>query len=369
MKVAILTFSCARNFGAMLQAYALRKYLCGIGVEAEIINYRPSYLYRPLSGLSIYDFNFFHPLRMFKRLFVMHPQQRVAEKKYSSFEKHYLYDGKEVAISDSDELKCYIRKRFQYVLIGSDQVWNCRYNGSDRVWYGHFDTPDINCASYAASAGSPKESDINRIRESLHCFDAVSVREEALANALAGESDRKTISRVCDPVFLLEPKQWKLTVSSGPAVDKPYILVYQGYQDDSIFETARILAARYNSEIVCVDNYRNGFIAGVIHKPAGPLQFLGFLKHSMCFLTTSFHGAAMSIILQIPFFVIRQGNGSDLRYKELLDLFGLSDRLIDRFCIPSSINCDFDQSVELMEQERYRARNFLNEIMKEWKLL
>ena len=41
MKVGIITFSSAHNYGALLQAYALSKYLESIGLEVEIINYRP----------------------------------------------------------------------------------------------------------------------------------------------------------------------------------------------------------------------------------------------------------------------------------------------------------------------------------------
>lgn len=44
MKTGILTFHCAHNYGAVLQAYALQEQLKAFGHEVEMIDYRPSYL-------------------------------------------------------------------------------------------------------------------------------------------------------------------------------------------------------------------------------------------------------------------------------------------------------------------------------------
>lgn len=41
MKIGIITFHWAANYGAVLQAYALSSYLKSKGCAVEIINYRP----------------------------------------------------------------------------------------------------------------------------------------------------------------------------------------------------------------------------------------------------------------------------------------------------------------------------------------
>ena len=41
MKIGIITFHWATNYGAILQAYALQNYLIEFGHDVEIINYRP----------------------------------------------------------------------------------------------------------------------------------------------------------------------------------------------------------------------------------------------------------------------------------------------------------------------------------------
>ena len=41
MKAGIITFNSAHNYGAVLQVYAMQEYLKSIGIDAEVINYRP----------------------------------------------------------------------------------------------------------------------------------------------------------------------------------------------------------------------------------------------------------------------------------------------------------------------------------------
>jgi hypothetical protein len=44
MKIGILTFHCAHNYGAVLQAYALQEFLLSEGHKVYMIDYRPDYL-------------------------------------------------------------------------------------------------------------------------------------------------------------------------------------------------------------------------------------------------------------------------------------------------------------------------------------
>lgn len=41
MKIGILTFHCAINYGAIMQSYGLQEYLKKLGHEAYLLDYRP----------------------------------------------------------------------------------------------------------------------------------------------------------------------------------------------------------------------------------------------------------------------------------------------------------------------------------------
>ena len=43
MKIGIITFQCAHNYGAVLQAYGLKEYLKSLGYSVNIVDYRPRY--------------------------------------------------------------------------------------------------------------------------------------------------------------------------------------------------------------------------------------------------------------------------------------------------------------------------------------
>ena len=43
-EVGILTFHCADNYGGMLQAYGLKRYLTRKGLKAHIIPYEPLFM-------------------------------------------------------------------------------------------------------------------------------------------------------------------------------------------------------------------------------------------------------------------------------------------------------------------------------------
>jgi hypothetical protein len=47
MKAGIITFHSAHNYGAVLQAYALKTVIEKLGLECEIIDYRPDVISRP----------------------------------------------------------------------------------------------------------------------------------------------------------------------------------------------------------------------------------------------------------------------------------------------------------------------------------
>ena len=103
--VGILTFHCADNFGAMLQAYGLKTYLCGKGIEADIVPYEPPFMtgrhwwipYAPVGG--VYDILKFgwngwrNNLKLGKNFFVRRANMKRFRKQYLlsiKAKKHFL---------------------------------------------------------------------------------------------------------------------------------------------------------------------------------------------------------------------------------------------------------------------------------------
>ena len=88
MKVGVVTFHSAFNFGATLQTWALQKALKQIGTEPCVINYHPwiiDGLYDPYGGRSG-----FARTKRHWYLKLMSPEKVVRVKKYSAFIRDHL---------------------------------------------------------------------------------------------------------------------------------------------------------------------------------------------------------------------------------------------------------------------------------------
>ena len=92
MKIGILTCHDVYNFGATLQAYALCKYLNDNVGQAEIINYKPRYLYKLIDFMEVdvpkWKKNVF--TRWFYRLFTAPSKFKYIKKDIRSLIKNIL---------------------------------------------------------------------------------------------------------------------------------------------------------------------------------------------------------------------------------------------------------------------------------------
>ena len=115
-KVGILTFHYVDNYGAVLQAYALRKKINELPeCRAEIINYVPSGFEYELYGNG-------------------EKYRAMLQKKRQSFEAFLSkYCGVNTPIISSVEDSGY-----DYYCVGSDQVWNSGYCNMDKAFFLQF---------------------------------------------------------------------------------------------------------------------------------------------------------------------------------------------------------------------------------------
>lgn len=174
MKIGILTFHNAHNYGAVMQAYALRSVLRRSGHEAAILNYRNQAIDAHYPKQLPFDRTEFSARRQ--------TDWNKQYRKFSRFIDHVLLEDQTAAlgIEDLERLKmdCFI--------CGSDQIWEpWLTNGLDRVYFLDFNTK-ARKISYGASKAAPVFSNLEKeyFREKLLQFEAVSVREESLATAL-----------------------------------------------------------------------------------------------------------------------------------------------------------------------------------------
>lgn len=325
MKIGILTFHCAHNYGAVLQCYALKTSLTNLGFYAEVIDYRPQYLIEPYKIFNLSRFISRNPERLVKRSIkeILTIGKRPSRyKKFDDFINSYIKPDKTKCISD----------KYDIYIMGSDQIWNPKItNGFDPVFFGYFPFQKSNkkYISYAASMETQHLSSeqINYFTHALRNFDSISVREECLNNLLQPLTDSK-IYTVIDPTLLLSQTVWE-KICIKPQISKKYVLVYQVRENRQTQETALYIAKQLDSEVINLCAYPKWKSNKNIIQDASPCEFLGWIKYAQCIITTSFHGTAFSLIFNKPFYCIKLNDKSDSRSESILKKTGLEDRFIE----------------------------------------
>lgn len=324
MKIGILTFHSAYNFGAVLQCYALFSTLTKLGHNVEVIDYRPDYLATQKETFHWYTFINRSPWKLTERV----KDVLKAKSHYAKFEK---FSNTNLYLSQScnsqEELK-EICNKYDCVVIGSDQVWCDKFNNNDCSWFGLDTQRKIKWVGYAVSAGKTKY-DTNKLNDLIQRFHAIGARELDLYNTLVSCSQGNIdIAHVLDPTLLAPSDIWEKW--HIPIIKEPYILTYQARESDDVFRLARSIAIQLGvKKIIPVDFYPNVKENGLETYVCSPDEFVALVKNARCVVTTSFHGTAFSVILGTPFYTLKLNDGSDGRAQNLLDSINLSDRMID----------------------------------------
>lgn len=324
MKIGILTFHCAHNYGAVLQCYALQEYLKSLEHDVCVIDYRPSYL---KYGLFIwYNWLSLNPVKCVKKIIKQLRSFYLQYKRYKAFERfiHDRLNVKPIKIqSVQDDIDCFV--------FGSDQIWRKNNNRFDPIYFGEFKAAQGHkLISYAASMGLNELSEIEKgkISKWLKSFSIITVRETLLKQLLSPLTD-KNIEVVADPTFLLSQQEW-MKIAKTPDTDKPYVLIYQVISNPLANEIAQIAAKELKAEVIEIASKVNDIQRNhrVVYT-ASPEEFLGWIMNAHFIVSTSFHGTAFSIIFNKAFVSIKQNKPSDLRIESILNQYQLIDRFID----------------------------------------
>lgn len=358
MKIGILTFHCAHNYGAMLQAYALRTYLQSQGHDAYVIDYRPDYLVSNFRKHSVKDWLSKNPFNCIRKFFAEPFLYGRREKRWENFEQFSRSRHRLFPYGEFDR-----GKGFDLVLFGSDQIWNKQITGGsfDPVfWAEDF---CCRCASYAASIGwyKPSDTDMAEIAGLLKNFDAVSVREADLAVSLASMVDM-SVSLVCDPVFLLSREEWE-KICVPVKEEKPYVLCYDVLNSPQCREAARMICMEKGYEMKEI----SGFIWYRSPKDSmleiGPAEFVSYFRNAAYVVTSSFHGTAFSLIFNKNFYSVGLMYAVG-RISSLLSVAGLEDRMKAPASARDIADIDYSEHNELLRNYIDKSRAYIENQMK-----
>ena len=329
MRVGLLTFHDAINYGAVLQAVALSRSLTKVcNEQCTLLDYRCKsidQMYRIKEG------------NLAKRLLKAGYQTL----KRNSFRKFVKYNCQMTGKLDEQSINQYA-DCFDAWVVGSDQVWNGNITGHDSNFLLEFVGDCSRKLSYAASFGNYQipVQEVPLFQKALESFDGISVREPAGAEAIK-DITNLNVDVHLDPTLLLDMDEWG-AMAKEPKIKNKYIFIYASGDVSKIAPLAKRISKETGMKILYMGNYNipNGRKLSFV----SPEAWLGYIKNASCVLTNSFHGTAFSIIFNRHFFVdlgkTEVRNGTEMHHNDraenLINTLGLQNRAID--CVDKQLN-------------------------------
>lgn len=362
MRIGIITFHRAHNFGAFLQAFALKTFLEEKGHDVEFVDYWPK---EHAALYKVYHREDVNSLKTLLRECVVACYRKNKAQPFIEVQRAFLKIGKKPLYEKPQQLA---EISYDLLIYGSDQIWwKSRLkgiDGFDTAYWGMHVPKSVRRASYAASMGAIEltANDRQTIRELLKGFDYISVRENQLKDTIQPLTD-KTIEVNIDPTLLLDKRHWEGYCTSIPESKEKYILYYRMMTDKEADRLVLQLSKQTGLPIVelgaTIGTYRN---LSKYTKSASPFDFISLIKNAEYVVSTSFHGVAFSIIFEKQFFAIGMGNRSN-RVQSLLSLLGIDQQLIS--CVEEmnlSSKVDYAMVKEKLGALRHKADHYLTRV-------
>lgn len=353
-KIGIITFHFCKNYGALLQCYALEQFLTENGFEVYVLNARSK---KQRNNNSIFMCK--KGLRRVIRNIVLLPllaQRLKQERAFGAFVQDKL-NCTELCTNEGELLKCINSYRFDAVVVGSDQVWNTLNNDFEKMFFLPFSCK-AKKIGYGISLGDAGYNELVEYKKYIDDFYSIFVRERSSLN-IFNKLLNKNLKTVVDPVLLLDKEHWdKMADDVKYDLPSKYLVCYfVGKKNFNIYyQYAKQISKQLGLKLRIINSsYGIYSYSRKTFLNIGPKEFLKIISNASFVCTDSFHGTVVSTIFRKDFCSFVDSNKTnDSRVKDYLCDIGLDSRII------------YSERIDLSELH-YEELNYTNEIDKRMK--
>lgn len=372
MKIGLLTYHFSDNYGALWQAYALREWFRSRGLEADFIPYHPRYVeeggafdrpWNPALWRKNATILYMKLSQMQRRVL----GDRAMRAGFDAFRRDHL--GLAGApLRTAGDLRATVAG-CDMLVCGSDQIWNPSIQrGLDPVYF--LDIPGAERARKVAYAPSFGRTEIEaahlpELLRLVRGLDGVSVREES-GRAILGRAglDTDTVQVVPDPTLLLG--NFDAVLKDNPE-QEDVLFCYALRTDAGVRDVAEATSRALGVPVVSARNNRQRWRDIGTGISPSPVDWLRQLARARAVVSNSFHGIALSIVLNRPFLAVSlPGKKARLnaRILNLLEMTGLQDRLVTAGSLPEiqsrmTDEIDWDAVNTRLARARHLAETYL----------
>lgn len=363
MKVGIVTFHCAYNFGSVLQAWALKRGIEALGHEVRTVDYRGA-------DFKQYKLMSFTRPKRFLSNIKNYSRNRVRRDAFEAFISEELSPTDRSYTKRTQDQMIELAADFDCFVCGSDQIWNldCTH-GPVGPYFLDF-AGDARRVAYAPSLSHVRFEKDNfgpaqqeQIAAWLSCFSAISVRERSTV-PLFQPLVEKSIDVCLDPTLLLGKADYAPLIRCPEGVEGS-LFVYMLERNDGLVRYASRLAKKMGLDICYVSKEPLDFgVSANNLYGIGPREFLGLIEGCAAVVTNSFHATVFSLLFNRPFETfVTERSGS--RMKELLESVEAEGHLVDgsKVIVPTSVGVGFNLASLVSQCDHSKA--FLAQALEE----
>lgn len=336
MRVGILTQPLGKNYGGIIQNYALQQSLIKLG-------YEPITIQREHNVPNILKKNIRYLNRLKKRraglwgapIVIEHYYNRIFANTNSFINDHI--SKTELIFSSRGLIEHLNTEKYLGIIVGSDQVWRPIYSPDINNYYLDFiENKSILKVSYAASFGVDfweySDSQTKKCSKLVSSFDAISVREKS-AVTLCKNYLGVTATHVLDPTLLLCKDDYRKLFTETKGESEGVFTYWLDSTSDKL-KFAELVADNMSCQVFTC--YAKTSVSKPLSKNIDDYKlpalqdWLQSFHSASVVLTDSFHGMVFSIIFGKEFFIIGNKNRGAARFESLLGALGLKERLLSK---------------------------------------
>lgn len=339
-KVGIITLTGEFNYGNKLQNYAMQQVLEYHGLKPETIRIdTKSYaeiILKTYVQKCIYIF-----LPAIRKKCVRRTLKFLAFNRCISQAKGYI----DIRSQDTE-----IREKlgnYDYLIYGSDQIWNPEFKSFSELYLGKYAEKEKNIAVSASIGITEIPTEYRCIfKEGLSRFKKISVREENAREKLERLDEDIRIDTLIDPVLMLGVDEWRKVEKEVRGIPSGHSIVCFLGKDTE------------NEKEICDEKFKNAAVNIGRLTNNGPGEFLYLMRTAGRVITDSFHAAVFALIFGKELYIVErrdQYSSMSSRIETLLEKTGVkwesSDSLIHIEC--GALYQDVPQAKMNKEQEKF----------------
>jgi len=335
-KVLIVTHPVGLNYGGIIQAYALQRYIRNMGFDAETTSLRG------MTGWKAHVRPWYFLLKRMIGLVYSSPRTltpdltaRIGVKNEDFIKEHIkLVDGGFILQKATGE-------EWSAIVVGSDQVWRKAYVPIERYLLDFAEDWNLVRISYAASFGRDDLSEyspelLTRSAELAQKFDAISVRETSGVELVRTHWQRDAELHL-DPSMLFDAHHYRGLLKergSFGVESKDFLFTYILDRDESKSRLIQEVVTQlgiHQFDLLPPDltSRREFFAEPERFQLRAVTDWIRAFDEARFVVTDSFHGTAFSILFNKPFLVVGNPKRGLTRIHSILEKFGLQERLVE----------------------------------------